>query len=247
LCVIGSTHLAVEGKSAEAILAKYFPGLTIGAVGPRMVAAPPEPPRAVAPPAPTTPTVRLALETIVSLPDDEEGERDAIVRIASGARDELARTLGVTPPARIALHVHPTTDDYERTTGHPWFAADAVLNGELHLLPLAVLRERGVLDRTIRHQLVHVLTDGVLGRRPAWVREGAAIYFAGEPPVAGAPVAPPGPQPFPTAPTGPSVSCPKDSELLRPVSMGALAGAYAGARACFARQIAAGKNWKDVS
>ncbi len=244
LCVIGSTHLAVEGKSAEAILAKYFPGLTIGFLGPRIVAAKPEAPRIAAAPAAAAPAAGPVLETSVSLPDDEEGERDAIVRVVAAARDELARTLGVAAPARISLHVHPTTDDYERSTGQPWFAADAVLDGELHLLPLAVLRERGVLDRTIRHQLVHVMTDAVLGRRPAWVREGAAIYFAGEPPVAGGPVEPRGPQPFPTVP---GASCPKDIELLRPVSIGALSSAYASARACFARQIAAGKNWKDVS
>ena len=54
------------------------------------------------------------------------------------------------------------------------------MNGELHLLPLAVLRDRGVLERTIRHELVHLMTDAALGKRPVWVREGAAIYFAGE-------------------------------------------------------------------
>ena len=68
------------------------------------------------------------------------------------------------------------------------------MNGELHLLPLAVLRERGILDRTIRHELVHVMTDDVLGRRPLWVREGAAIYFAGERPVPARPSQRPGVQ-----------------------------------------------------
>ena len=59
------------------------------------------------------------------------------------------------------------------------------VNGELHLLPLAVLRDRGVLERTIRHELVHAMADDLLGKRPAWVREGAAIYFAGERPIPG--------------------------------------------------------------
>jgi len=35
-------------------------------------------------------------------------------------------------------------------------------------------------------------------------------------------------------------------ELLHPVSAGALGDAYARARNCFARQIAAGRSWRDV-
>ena len=93
-------------------------------------------------------------------------------------RDDLARVLGVTAPAQVTLRFHPTTDDYESATGRAWFTSASLVNGELHLLPLATLRERGVLERTIRHELVHVMTDSVLDKRPLWVREGAAIYFA---------------------------------------------------------------------
>jgi len=51
-------------------------------------------------------------------------------------------------------------------------------NGEVQLPPLAVLRDRGVLERTIRQQLVHLLVDDQLKSRPRWVRDGAAMYFA---------------------------------------------------------------------
>jgi hypothetical protein len=175
----------------------------------------------------------------VSLPDDDEGERATIVRDAVRARDELARALGVTAPP-LTLRFHPTTDDYEKVTGQPWFTSGTIVNGEVHVLPLATLRERGVLDRTIRHELVHILTDAALARRPAWVREGAAIYFAGEQPVPGGTVQ------RPTYKPEPRPSCPGDIELLHPVSVGALSNAYARARACFAKQIAAGKSWRDL-
>ena len=177
---------------------------------------------------------------LVSLPDDDEGERATIVRDAARARDELARTLGVTAPAGVTLRFHATTDDYERVTGQPWFTSGTVVNGEVHVLPLATLRDRGVLDRTIRHELVHILTNAALAKRPAWVREGAAIYFAGEQPVPGGTVQ------RPTFKPEPRPSCPGDNELLHPVSAGALSNAYARARACFARQIAGGKTWRDV-
>jgi hypothetical protein len=87
---------------------------------------------------------------------------------------------------------------------------------------------------------VHAMADGVLGKRPAWVREGAAIYFAGERPIPGQATDRSSLRPEPRA------TCPDDNELLRPVSVGALSNAYARARSCFARQIAAGRSWRDV-
>jgi hypothetical protein len=206
-----------------------------GAKSTPAVSAPPPSPAA----RPAAIAVAPGPELLVSLPDDDEGERDAIVRQASGTRDALARTLGVTPPGRIVLRVHPTTDDYVRATGQSWFTSGAVVNGELHLPPLAVLRERGVLDRTIRHELVHMLTDGALSRRPQWVREGAAIFFAGEPPIPGE-VAPRPARPEPRE------SCPTDAELNQPVSVGALSNAWARARVCFTRQMQSGRSWRDV-
>jgi hypothetical protein len=253
LCVIGSVNLAARGATAASILGRYFPGTTITAAGPRLTPNPPRlepapnPPRlepAPSPPrpAPAPPDIvsREPSDLLLSLPDGDEGERRAIVQLTARARDDMARTLGVTPPARMTVRFHPTTDDYERATSQPWFTSGAVVSTEVHLLPLAVLRERGVLERTVRHELVHLMVDGILDKRPAWVREGAAIYFAGEPPIPGE-----------AAPRGPAVAvpqggCPSDAELLRPVSVGALTSAYARARACFARQIEAGRSWRDV-
>ncbi len=141
----------------------------------------------------------------------------------------------------MTVRFHPTTDDYERATGRAWFTSGAVVNGELHLLPLAVLRDRGVLDRTLRHELVHTMADAALAGRPAWVREGAAIFFAGEQPIPGEKT-----QQRPAYTPEPRASCPDDNELLRPVSVGALSNAYARARACFAKQLQAGRKWTDV-
>jgi hypothetical protein len=181
---------------------------------------------------------------LLSLPDGDEGERDAVLKQALLARDELARTLGVAAPGQVTVRFHPTADDYERVTGRAWFTSGAVVNGELHLLPLAVLRERGMLDRTIRRELVLIMTEGALAGRPLWVREGAAIYFgdriAVEAPSTDAVPRTPSFKPESRA------SCPDDNELLRPVSVGALSNAYARARACFERQIRAGRSWKEI-
>ena len=260
LCVIGSTRLAERGAGAEAILARYFPGATISSGDPSRLTAnrvgqvsDPAAPKTgvgqVSDPATPASGVRHlsdpkagagAAGVLLTLPDEDEGQRGAIVQETLRARDELARLLGVTAPPTVTLRFHPTVTDYERATGQPWFTSATAVRGELHLLPLAVLRDRGVLERTIRHELVHVMTDAELASRRQWVREGAAIYFAG-------------PQPLPgesAPPTNwlltPRVSCPDDNELRQPVSVGALSNAYARARACFARQLAAGRPWREV-
>jgi stage II sporulation protein D len=214
MCVIGSAHLAVEGRTAEDILDHYFPGLEIA----------PFVRRAALPSAAST-------GLLVSLPDEDEGERASIEEDARRARDDLARVLGVAAPARVTLRFHPTTDSFEAATGQPWFTAGASVHGELHFTPLAVLRARGLLERTLRREMVHLMTDAALAERPVWVREGAAVYFAD-----GSDRASPQTR----------AACPSDAELARPVSVGALSNAYARARACFARQIAAGRTWRDV-
>ena len=246
LCVIGSARLAERGQTAEEILARYFPGLEIGALPGEDAARHASGAGAGrAAPGTSAPTddrrAARAVDTagvVVALPDGDEGERDALIRTTTRARDELAARLGVQPPPAVTLRVHPTTDDYERVTGDPWFTSGDVLAGELHLLPLAVLRDRGVLEVTIRYGLVRLMTDAVLRSRPMWVREGAAAYFAGADRPAAAATRPRWPEPRP--------SCPEDRDLAQPVSVGAFSNARAAARACFAKQIAAGRSWRDV-
>jgi hypothetical protein len=169
---------------------------------------------------------------VLSLAEGDEGERDAIIELAARERDDLAKALGVPPPARLSLRFHATTDSYARVTARPWFTSGAIVSSEIHLPPLAALRDRGVLERMLRRQVVHLLVDDELSRRPAWVREGAALYFAdGETP--------------PSTPNR-AASCPTDLELLKPVSPGAMGTAYAEARACFEKQIASGRTWREV-
>src|SRR5262249_35212954 len=131
------------------------------------------PPPSVAPPLPTLPPVtapaivaRQSTDVLVSLPDGEEGERPPLTTPPHQARDDIARLLGVQAPARVSVRFHPTTDDYTRATLQPWFTSGAFVNAELHMPPLAVLRERGVLERAVRHELVHMMVDSTLEKRP---------------------------------------------------------------------------------
>lgn len=223
LCVIGSVKLAAAGDTAERILSRYFPGTVIAGPAVRTTDARPAPPIAVPRPA--------ALPVDISLPGEDAGEEDALAQSFVLARTDLERALGVTIARRVTFRFHATTGEYERATGQPWFTSAAVVNGEIHFVPLASLRDRGILDRTIRRELTHLLVDEPLARRPAWVRDGAALYFSDE---------------RRASETARGIVCPSDAELERPISPGALADAYARARACFARQVESGRSWTDV-
>jgi SpoIID/LytB domain protein len=214
LCVIGSVHLAARGQTPEEILRRYFPGLEISGSAKVLTDAAP-----------------ADTSVVISLPAGDEGERDVIHDVAVKGRDSLVKQLGVAPPQRIVLRFHPTVESYQRATAQPWFTAGAIVRAEMHFVPLTVLRDRGLLEQTVRRELVHLLTEPTLADRPLWVREGAAAYFAGER------------APDVRAAKG---SCPTDDELRNPVSPGALQLAHTRATACFARQIAAGKKWSAV-
>jgi SpoIID/LytB domain protein len=238
MCVIGSVNMAASGATAAAILGQYFPGTTIGPSGPKLTAVPtaaPAPARATAA-APAVSAPPVAAAPVPSRPEvvvwGGEDDRDALIRIASTARDALSETLGVPAPLRLTLRVHQTATDYERATAQAWFTSGALVSGEIHLAPLPALRDRGMLERTIRRQVAQMLTATSLAARPRWVQDGAWLFF-GDGGAAG-------------GRTDSRVVCPTDAELARPVSAGALADAWSRARACFARQIASGRSWRDV-
>lgn len=168
------------------------------------------------------------------VPEGERGERERLGEAAASARDWLAGALGVMRPAELSLRFHPTVESYQAATGRPWFTSGATVGSELHFPPLPVLRERGVLDRAIRHELVHALTDQALIGRPMWVREGVALLFSRD-----------SAQPDGRTPSGRS-KCPSDRELVLPSSAGELSLAYDRAAACFADRLKGGKSWREV-
>ncbi len=239
LCVVGAGRRAATGSTADEILKFYYPGLTIGAIGatpatsttavvsaPPPAAAPkPVPPKAAPAAAPLPTNIALAL------PLNEESERATVAGLIDKSRAEIAKLTGVAVPS-VRVTVHPNVDSFGRATGQPWWVSGATEGTSIELLPITVLRQQGQLERTIRHELTHALLDGALAKRPMWVREGAAAYYA---------------RPADARLTNPErVACPTDNEFLRALSAGAQRDAYARAEVCFARAIAEGKSWQEV-
>ena len=93
-----------------------------------------------------------------------------------------------------------------------------------------MLRQRGILESTLRHEVAHVVIDAA---GPA-VRSGYAKDWRCTSP-ASRERRRPG-----------RVQCPNDAELLRAVSAGAQREAYGRAERCVRRRIAGGTRWTDV-
>jgi SpoIID/LytB domain protein len=220
LCVVGSARMAAGGRSASEILARYFPGTEMRAIV-----------SGQAPPSP--------VEFEISLPAGEERERSRIEGLGRAALSEFSAKIGVPVPARVRLVFHPTVEAYTRASGQPWWTAGATRGQRVDFIPPTVLRERGMLERTLRHELAHVLTADRLKGRPIWVQEAVAMNLAGEsfgeddgPRKAG--------------PGGPASSCPADAEFREVRSAEQLRKLYRRAAACYAAQRAAGRRWDEI-
>ena len=113
--------------------------------------------------------------------------RDAnqVMNILESARGDFLRrvsaaSISTNIPA-LEIRLNESTGDFTSRTGQPWWAAAATKGNRIELQPLAILKRRGVLNKTLRHELAHVVIDLVShDRAPRWLEEGFAIYLAGE-------------------------------------------------------------------
>lgn len=241
LCVLGAGRRAARGEDTATILWAYFRDLAISGT-PRLVtsrttavppvmAAPPEavrPGGSAAPVPPVAPAAAMATDIRIALPPFEEHERAIVLALARQTRDDVAARALVAAPGSLTIQVHPSMDAFGRATGQPWWITGATVGTGIDLAPIAHLRQRGVLESTVRYEVASAVIAPHLAAAPAWVRVGAALFY--------------------TAPAGTAapaesgrLSCPTDAELLRPVSGGAQREAMLRAERCVRREIARGR------
>jgi stage II sporulation protein D len=239
LCVLGSVARARDGDDARTILAQYFPGLDISRAAPGPVTTAASPERTgvsvaapAAPPAASPGPTRLTL----SLPAMSEPERAPLTAFIVETVAGVARATSIAAPTALQVVVHPSAASFQRETGEPWWSAARTRGARIDLVPLPGLRERGTVETTIRHEVVHVVSEPALNGRPRWVKEGVAMYFASERP----------PASLMDGEMPRRVKCPSDEELDRAVSATSAREAYGRAAACVARAIAEGKDWRAI-
>jgi hypothetical protein len=225
MCVIGAGRRATRGESYRQILGTYFPGLELkGADGIAVTRA--------ASSTASAPSTTRGRAVIVRATGSRGAEIEAL---AARAHADLSRTLGVSL-SPVSIEVHDTIEDFRLSTGQPWWVR-AVANGTtIDLAPVPVLAQGDGLERAVRIAVAELLVSGSLAGRPAWVRMGAARYFAD-------PAGPSGPS---VGPSSATPRCPSDAELTLAISAAAQRDAEARAEACFARAYAQTKDWRSV-
>ena len=113
------------------------------------------------------------------------GEAEGLLRTLESAHADVSRRLeragiGASVPA-VEVFVYETTGDFVGATGQPAWVAAVTEGRRIHFQPLEVLRRRGILVTTPRHEFVHAALEAVgAGRAPLWLVEGLAAHVAGE-------------------------------------------------------------------
>jgi len=219
LCVIGAGRRAARGESVAEILDRYYPGLTLGRVD-------------------------ISLARISTAPVTPRRESMVVTRVPQGissmeverlflqARDALSETLGITPRT-VTIDMHESLDSFRHATGRPWWITVVADRQTIVLAPVAALREREALERSITIGVAEWLLSETFSDRPAWMRVGGARYFARSPHER-------------RAGEAASVRCPADAELTMSVSAAAQREAETRAEACFAHALAKVGDWRKV-
>jgi stage II sporulation protein D len=151
--------MGVDGRSYREILAFYYPGTAVGLTA-----------RGLA-------WLRFGGESITVLATQADWGRAVLADSERLAR-ALAERTRLALPASIEIRIYPDVDTFRNATGEPGWVAARTAGARIHLQPVSVLRRRGVLDNTLRHELIHVLIEHrARPGLPVWFREGLADYF----------------------------------------------------------------------
>jgi stage II sporulation protein D len=166
LCQHGAEQMGLAGKSYREILAAYYPGARLGVTA-----------RGFS-------WQRLAGDSVVLATTEPERDRPVLAK-AERELHAVQQRLMVHPSEPVELRVYPDIETFRNATGEPGWVAARSNPRRIEMQPAAVLESRGVLDSTLRHELMHAVLERLGAAAPVWFREGLAGYLEHSEPVDG--------------------------------------------------------------
>jgi len=118
--------------------------------------------------------------------DNDRRDANRVLTILENARADYLRrasaaSISISALPFFEIRVNDSTGNFVGRTGQPPWAAAATKRNRIETQPLAILKRRGVLHTTLKHELAHVIVNIISrDRAPRWLEEGFAIYLAGE-------------------------------------------------------------------
>jgi stage II sporulation protein D len=108
-------------------------------------------------------------------------ERDGAVLAAAERQAKAIRERhGWSVAGGVEVRVYPDVETFRNATGEPGWVAAWTAGRRIHVQPAGVLRARGVLEGTIRHEMLHVFVEAQAAPGlPVWFREGLVGYLEG--------------------------------------------------------------------
>jgi stage II sporulation protein D len=161
LCQRGAHRMGEAGKSYREILAFYYPGTVLGLTAQGQL------------------WQTISGERVIMQTTQPDQDRMAIP-IADRLLHEVESATGLSLTARPTLRVHPTIPEFRDATGAEGWVAAITRESTIDVQPLGVLRSQAGLERTLRHEMAHVVIEQNVGAiLPIWFREGLALWIDG--------------------------------------------------------------------
>jgi len=157
LCQMGAERMGEDGRTYREILAFYYPG-TVAGVTARGFS-----------------WRRLSGESMVLMATRDEDR--AVLAAAERIERGLIERTRWAAPRGIELRVYPDVDSFRNATGEPGWVAARTEGRTIQLQPAEVLRAKGTFERTLRHEIAHVLMEEQGGSLPVWFEEGLAAFL----------------------------------------------------------------------
>jgi stage II sporulation protein D len=161
LCQAGAEQMAKEGLSYRRILEFYYPGASVGLTAQGLQ------------------WEKHQSEHFELLTSQRVPNEDQVLSLAESILAALESELGWKLDLKTQLKFYPTLDAYRNSTGQPGWIAAFTRGSVISLQPLATLRNKSILESTLRHEFSHLLIESrAHPGTPMWFREGLVLYLA---------------------------------------------------------------------